>query len=316
MLMLVSARLSDVAARYGIYLLLAALVVFAAGMSPEFATTGNLVNLINQSAALAILAIGQTFVIAAGLIDLSVGQLLGLVAVLACDLMGGAQAMVLPAVLLAVAVGGGIGLVNGALHRWLRIHPLILTFGMLSVLQGAIFTYTDQSIGQAAPAVLWVAGGGIAGIPCALILVAVVGLGAHYLLKRTRFGLHLRAVGANEENARRAGVRVQQINVAAFVLSGLSAGVAGLILAGRLGTGYPNAGNGYELDAIVAVVLGGTSFAGGRATIGGTLAAVLALSLISNLLNLMEVSAFVQMVIKGGIVVAAIIVNQPRARLA
>jgi ribose transport system permease protein len=316
MLMLVSARLSDVAARYGIYLLLAALTAFAAGVSPEFATTGNLVNLINQSAALAILAIGQTFVIAAGLIDLSVGQLLGLVAVLACDLMGGDQTMVVPAVLLALAIGGGVGLVNGVLHRWLRIHPLILTFGMLSVLQGAIFTYTDQSIGQAAPAVLWVAGGSIGGIPCALILVAVAGFAAHCLLKGTRFGLHLRAVGANEENARRAGVRVQQINVAAFVLSGLSAGIAGLILAGRLGTGYPNAGNGYELDAIVAVVLGGTSFAGGRATIAGTLAAVLALSLISNLLNLMEVSAFVQMVIKGGIVVAAIIVNQPRARLA
>jgi ribose/xylose/arabinose/galactoside ABC-type transport system permease subunit len=316
MLMLLSARLSEFAARYGIYLLLAALTVFAVGASPEFATTGNLINLINQSAALAILAIGQTFVIAAGLIDLSVGQLLGLVAVLVCDLMGGAQTMVAPAILLALAIGGGVGLVNGLLYRWLRIHPLILTFGMLSVLQGAIFTYTDQSIGQAAPALLWVASGSIAGIPFALVLITVACLGAHHLLKGTRFGLHLRAVGANAENARRAGVRVQQINLAAFVLSGLSAGIAGLIIAGRLGTGYPNAGTGFELDAIVAVVLGGTSFAGGRATIAGTLAAVLALGLISNLLNLMEVSAFVQMMIKGGIVVAAIIVNQPRARLA
>ncbi len=143
----------------------------------------------------------------------------------------------------------------------------------------------------------------------------MAGLGAHHLLKGTRFGLHLRAVGASPENARRAGVRVQQITLAAFVLSGLSAGVAGLIVAGRLGTGYPNAGTGYELDAIVAVVLGGTSFAGGRATIAGTLAAVLALGLVSNLLNLMEIAAFVQMVVKGGIVVAAIILNQPRARL-
>ena len=187
---------------------------------------------------------------------------------------------------------------------------------MLSILQGAIFSYTDQSIGQAPPALLWVAGGSIGGIPFTLVLIAVAGLGAHHLLKGTRFGLHLRAVGANPENARRAGVRVPEITLAAFVLSGLSAGVAGLIVAGRLGTGYPNAGTGYELDAIVAVVLGGTSFAGGRATIAGTLAAVLALGLVSNLLNLMEVAAFVQMVMKGGIVVAAIIVNQPRARLA
>src|SRR5262245_56102305 len=235
MLMLVSARLSDLAARYGIYLLLAALTAFAAGVSPEFATTRNLVNLINQSAALAILAIGQTFVIAAGLIDLSVGQLLGLVAVLVCDLMGGAQNTAASAVLLALAAGGGVGLINGVLYRWLRIHPLILTFGMLSVLQGAIFTYTDQSIGQAPPAVLWLASGSIAGIPFALILVAFAGLGAHYLLKGSRFGLHLRAVGANVANARRAGVRVHQIQLAAFVLSGFSAGIAGLIVAGRLG---------------------------------------------------------------------------------
>lgn len=311
-----SARLSDIAGRYGIYLLLAALAAFAAAANPEFTTRGNLVNLVNQSAALAILALGQTFVIAAGLIDLSVGQLLGLVAVLACDVMGGAQDMALPAILLALAVGLGVGLANGLLDRWLRIHPLILTFGMYSVLQGAIFTYTDQSVGAAAPAVLWLAAGDILGVPFPLILVAAAGLGAHHLLKRTRFGLHLRAVGASAENARRAGIRVERIKLVAFLLSGLSAAVAGLIIAGRLGTGYPNAGTGYELDAIVAVVLGGTSFAGGRATIAGTLAAVLALGLISNLLNLMEISAFVQMVVKGAIVVAAIIVNQPRARLA
>jgi ribose/xylose/arabinose/galactoside ABC-type transport system permease subunit len=315
MTMLVSASLSDIAGRYGIYLLLAALAAFAAVASPEFATAGNLVNLINQSAALAILAIGQTFVVAAGLIDLSVGQLLGLVAVLVCDLADGKEAMAPASVVLALAVGGGVGLVNGLLYRWLAIHPLILTFGMLSILQGAIFTYTDQSIGQAPPALLWAAGGSIAGIPFALVLMVVAGLAAHYLLKGTRFGLHLRAVGANPENARRAGVRVDRIALAAFILSGLSAGVAGLIIAGRLGTGYPNAGTGYELDAIVAVVLGGTSFAGGRATIAGTLAAVLALGLVSNLLNLMEVAAFVQMVIKGAIVVAAIIVNQPRSGL-
>lgn len=311
-----SARLSDMAGRYGIYLLLAVLAGFAAVANPQFATVGNLVNLVNQSAALAILALGQTFVIAAGLIDLSVGQLLGLVAVVVCDLMGGAQAMAAPAIMLALAIGAGVGLVNGLLDRWLRIHPLILTFGMLSVLQGAIFTYTDKSVGAAAPAVLWLAGGDILGVPFPLILMTVAGLAAHRLLKGTRFGLHLRAVGASAENARRAGVRVERIKLAAFLLSGLCAGVAGLIVAGRLGTGYPNAGTGFELDAIVAVVLGGTSFAGGRATIAGTLAAVLAIGLISNLLNLMEVSAFVQMVIKGAIVVAAIIVNQPRGRLA
>jgi ribose/xylose/arabinose/galactoside ABC-type transport system permease subunit len=309
---LAAARVSDLGARYGIYLLLAALAAFAAVVTPEFLTAGNLANVVSQSAALAILALGQTFVIAAGLIDLSVGQLLGLVAVLACDFMSGQQPLAAPAILLGLVLGGAVGLLNGLLNNLLRIHPLILTFGMLSVLQGAIFTYTDKSVGEAAPAILWISNGTVAGVPFALLLVALAALAAHYLLKHTRFGLHLRALGASEENARRAGVRVRRMALAVYLISGLSAGAAGLLVAGRLGTGYPNAGTGFELDAIVAVVLGGTSFAGGRGTMAGTLAAVLVLGLVSNLLNLLEISAFVQMTIKGAIVVAAILVNQPR----
>jgi ribose/xylose/arabinose/galactoside ABC-type transport system permease subunit len=304
--------MAGLGARFGIYLLLAALAVFAAVATPEFLRAENLVNVVNQSAALALLAIGQTFVIAAGLIDLSVGQLLGLVAVIICDFMGGAPGQAAPAIAIALALGLGIGLANGLLNNWLRIHPLILTFGMLSVLQGAIFSYTDKSVGQASPGILWLANGTVGGVPFALLLVGAVALGAHYLLQGTRFGLHLRATGASEESARRAGIRVRRIALAAYLISGLSAGAAGIIVAGRLGTGYPNAGGGFELDAIVAVVLGGTSFAGGRGTIAGTLAAVLVLGLISNLLNLMEISAFVQMTVKGAIVVAAILVNQPR----
>jgi ribose/xylose/arabinose/galactoside ABC-type transport system permease subunit len=123
------------------------------------------------------------------------------------------------------------------------------------------------------------------------------------------------AVGGSEENARRAGIDADRIKLIAFTLSGLSAGIAGILLAGRLGTGYPNAGVGYELDAIVAVVLGGTALAGGRGTIAGTIAAVLVLGVTSNLLNLLEVSAFVQMLIKGLIVILAILINQPARRL-
>jgi ribose/xylose/arabinose/galactoside ABC-type transport system permease subunit len=123
----------------------------------------------------------------------------------------------------------------------------------------------------------------------------------------------LQAVGANEENARRAGINTRGIKLVAYGISGLSAGLAGMLLAGRLGTGYPNAGSGFELDAIVAVVLGGTSLAGGRATIPGTLAAVLILAIASNMLNLLEVPAFGQMVVKGFIVIAAILLTQRRA---
>jgi len=298
--------------RVGIYGLLLVLIVFAAVYVEEFRTATNLANVLKQTAALGILALGQSFVIIGGMLDLSVGQLLGLVVVLTSDLMQGQSAMTLPAVGLALGLGAGVGLVNGWLNNRLRVHSLILTFGMLSVLQGVIFVYTDRSVGLVSPEFRWIADGTIAGLPFAALLLAGLGLGAAFLLHRTRFGHHLFAVGGNQDNARRAGIDTARIKLLAFVLSGLSAGVAGILIAGRLGTGYPNAGTGYELDAIVAVVLGGTTLAGGRGTIAGTIAAVFVLGIASNLLNLLEVSSFVQMLIKGLIVILAILVNQPR----
>lgn len=303
------------AGRFGIYWLLLLLVAFASVQIAEFRTLDNLTNVLNQSAALAALAVGQTFVIICGMIDLSVGQLLGLVAVLTSDLMQGRSAYTVPAIGLALAVGCGVGLINGVLNNWLRVHPLILTFGMLSILQGAIFVYTDRSVGLASPEVLWIASGTVFGVPFSVLLIAIVaGIGSA-ALARTRFGLRVQAVGANEENARRAGLDTSRIKLLVFLVSGASAGIAGIIVAGRLGTGYPNAGTGFELDAIVAVVLGGTSLAGGRGTIAGTIAAVFVIGVTSNILNLLEISAFIQMVVKGLIVIVAVLVNQPRERV-
>jgi ribose transport system permease protein len=299
---------------HGIFALLLILAVVGAASSPEFRTPENVANVLKQSAALGVLAIGQSFVIVGGMIDLSVGQLAGLIVVLTADLMQGRPELTLPAILLALALGAGVGAINGWLNNRLRIHPLILTFGMLSILQGVIFVYTDRSVGLVSPAFRRIADGNVLGVPFAALLLAVLSLGAAFLLHRTRFGHHLMAIGGSEENARRAGIDAGRIKLIAFALSGLGAGVAGILLAGRLGTGYPNAGAGYELDAIVAVVLGGTALAGGRGTIAGTIAAVLVLGIASNLLNLLEVSAFVQMLIKGLIVILAILVNQPGRR--
>ena len=301
--------------RHGIFLMLLILLLVGAATAPEFRTAANIANVLKQSAALGVLAIGQNFVIVGGMIDLSVGQLAGLVVVLSADLMQGRPELTLRALLLALALGAGVGAINGWLNNRLRIHPLILTFGMLSVLQGVIFVYTDRSVGLVSPGFRWLGDGTLVGVPVAALLLAAISLGAAFLLHRTRFGHHLMAIGGSEENARRAGIDANRIKLIAFTLSGLSAGIAGILLAGRLGTGYPNAGVGYELDAIVAVVLGGTALAGGRGTIAGTVAAVLVLGVTSNLLNLLEVSAFVQMLIKGLIVILAILVNQPARRL-
>ena len=296
--------------RQAIYGLLLALVAYAAAAIPAFRTADNVANVLTQAAALGFVAIGQTFVIVAGLIDLSVGQLLGLVVVLVCALMDGHSERTLWALGLAVGIGGAIGWVNGWLLNVLRIHPLILTFGTASILQGTIFATTDRSVGAASPEVAWLANGRVAGVPVALIALALAALAGHCILTRTRFGQHLRAVGGHAENARRAGVDIARIKRTAFMLSGLGAGLGAILVAGRIGSGYPNAGQGFELDAIVAVVLGGTALAGGRGSVPGTVAAVLLLAVASNVLNLLEVPTFLQTLAKGLIVVVAVLVGQ------
>ena len=298
--------------RSAIWLLLSFSVLVAAIFVPAFRDPANLANVLRQAAVLGVLAIGQTFVITAGMIDLSIGQVAGLVVVLSSALLNGDAAMTLPVVLLMVLVGGAIGTVNGLLLNALRLHPLILTFGMLSVLQGAIFTYTDRSIGRTSDLLSTLANGTVLRFPLSAIAVGVLAIAGHLALTRTRFGYHLVAAGGNPESARRAGINLPRVRLAVFVISGVTAALAGLLLAGRLGTGYPLAGNGLELDAIVAVVLGGTALSGGRGSVVRSLGGVLLLACISNLLNLLEVSAYLQMFIKGAIVILAILVNQPR----
>ena len=307
------APVGSLAHRAGIYGLLAVVLVAALAFVPGFAAATNLANVVTQSAALGLVAIGQTFVIAGGLIDLSAGQLLGLSVVLSCALSEGRSELLLPVLAAMVAMGAAVGVVHGTLVNRFRIEPLILTFGTLSILQGLIFAYTDRSVGQAPTELVWLANGRVLGLPVAGVVLLGVAALAHLLLRHTRFGLRLLATGGDPDSARRAGVDVKRVRLLAFVLSGIGATLAGLLIAGRLGTGYPNAGQGFELDAIVAAVLGGTTLAGGRGTIAGTVAAVLLLGVISNVLNLLEVSAFVQTFAKGVIVVGAIVATRARS---
>src|SRR5437879_4590201 len=195
-----SMRLTD----RGIYWVLATLLA-AAGLIPEFRSLGNLANVATQSAALAVLAVGQTFVILCGLIDLSIGQLTGLIVVLVCDVAAGRDAMMAPALLLAMGLGAGSGAVTGLLNNRLRIHPLILTFGTMSVLQGIVFSYTDRSVGRAPAAIAWLADGRLLGLPVAPLLVLVLAARAHVTLPRTRLGVHVRTVGGGRAIAK-AGV--------------------------------------------------------------------------------------------------------------
>jgi ribose/xylose/arabinose/galactoside ABC-type transport system permease subunit len=294
-----------------IYWALIALIVVGVVSVPQFRTLSNLANVLDQSATLAVLALGQAFVIAGGLIDLSVGQLVGLITVIACMMFEAFPGMGLLIIVGCLTLAAVVGLINGELINRLKMPPLILTFGMLSVLQGFIFMLTDRSVGVTLPAITFLSNGRLFGIPVSLLLVAAISIAAYHALQRSVFGWHLLAMGNSADSARKAGLSLFALTRTAYLVSGLCAGIAALLVAGRLGTGFPNAGNGFELDAIVAVVLGGTPLKGGRVSVVGILGAVLFLGVLSNLLNLLQVPAFTQIMVKGVIVIVAILADRP-----
>ena len=292
--------------RRGVWVALAIVIIFGTIWVPAFATLDNATAVARQAATLGIVAVGQTFVILTAGIDLSVGMLMGLVVVLANGVMNGDPTLIPAVVVLGIAVGLAVGLANGILVVATRVEPLIVTLGMLSILQGVIFVYTDRTVGSAPAEFRELAYGSIGPVPNALVLLVVVALVGALILGRTPFGRYIYAVGGDGVNARRAGISVSRIKVGAYVVSGLAAGVAGILLAARLGSGFPLAGQGFELGAVVAVVLGGTSLAGGRGGVAGTVAAVFLLALIGNILNLLAISPFVQQVVNGLVIVLAV----------
>jgi ribose/xylose/arabinose/galactoside ABC-type transport system permease subunit len=300
---------------YGIWAALGIAILTAATSAPRFLSAANIHDLMSAMAVLGIVSVGQTVVILSGGIDLSVGMLMGLVTVLTNGIMNGDPALAWPMVSLGLAIGLVVGLANGFLLVLTRIDPLILTFGMLSILTGVIFVYTDRTIGSAPSNFRQIAEGSFGPFPLLFLVMISVALIAWVVLTRTRFGRYVYAIGGSEEHARRAGIPIGRMKVAIYTISGLYAGVAGVGLAARIGSGYTLAGQGFELDSIVAVVLGGTSLAGGRGSVLGTIGSVLFLTIISNGLNLAGISPYAQQVIKGLVVVVAVVLYT-RARRA
>jgi len=279
--------------------LLLALVLLGGALAvarPEFLTTANLVNLLRQSSINGLLAVGATFVLLTGGVDLSLGSVVALAGVLAA-LAGPGWA-----VFAGLAAGAACGLVNGWLVSAARIAPFIVTLGMMTAARGlALVASGGRPVSRVAPELQWLGSGAAP----AVLLVGVAGL-AWVLLAHTKAGRYLYAVGGNEAAARASGLPVGGVKRLAYTLCGTLAGLGGLVLAGRITTGQPNAGTGYELDAIAAVVMGGTSLQGGSGGIAGTLAGVLLLAVLNNGMDLLNVSAYYQQIAKGVIIVGAI----------
>jgi ribose transport system permease protein len=286
--------------RYGIFLALLAECLVLSLATDAFLTSGNLLNVLRQNAFTAILAAGMTFAILTGGIDLSVGSVVALSGVLCADVLvrGGG---LLAGLAVGLLVGTAAGTVNGLVVTKVGIPPFIVSLAMMLIVRGAAYKYTDAHTISGLPASFAALSQGLAPL---VIMLAVFGL-AWLLLMRTPFGRHVYATGGNREAAWLAGIRVSRVLLGVYVLCGTCAGLAGVLVASRLNAGYPKAGEFYELDAVTAVVVGGTSLFGGRGSIWGTLAGAFFIGILNNGLNLFHVEAYDQMVAKGLVLLAA-----------
>ena len=286
------------------------LVIFLAWRSPYFLTIGNLVVVGRQAALSLLIAIGMTIVILAGGIDLSVGSTVALVSVVTGELLVTLQLNPVLGVVLAVLAGVAIGLVNGVIVAMSSIPPFVVTLGMLAVARGLALGITQgQTLSGFDPAFLVLGQGSLAGVPIPVWIAAALAVAAHVLLTRTRFGRNVFFIGSNEQAAVLSGIRVRRTKIAIFAIAAGLAGLEAVIETARLSVGQPSAGNGYELVAIGAVVIGGTSLFGGEGSILGTVLGTLLLALIQNGLILLGISAYWQQVFSGTIIVAAVALN-------
>ena len=305
---------------------------------PTFLTPRNLLNVVNQNADIAIIALGMTLVILTAGIDLSVGSLLALAGVIAAvtaqEWFGGASASpagLLAAMLLGVAAAALGGLLSGTMVTAFRVPPFVATLGLMMLARGLALILavghqrrlvgggaegTPEAVRVGAPVFAWLGNGSVLGVPNPILLMLLLFVAAHLLMTRTMFGRYVYAVGGNPEAARLSGVPVTVVLLAVYCLCGAFAGLAGIVDASRFEGGRPNAGELYELQVIAAVVVGGASLAGGRGRISGTLIGAMIIAVIQNGLNIAGVASYEQKVVFGALILAAVLLDrlQPRLR--
>jgi len=280
--------------------------------SPVFATSGNLLNVALATSVTALLAIGQTFVIILAEIDLSVGSVLSFSAAVTALTLQNHGTLV--GVVVGLVVGAAAGLVNGLLVTKTKMPSFIVTLAMMSILAGlslqvtqgnpvSVTDYSFQDIGQARAA----------GIPVPVWIMAAAAVVFGVLLARSRYGRYVYATGDNQEAARLSGIATDRVKILAFVISGALAALAGFIITARLSTAEPTAGTGLELEAIAAVIIGGTSLAGGRGDMIGTVVGAFILGVIDDGMNLLNVSPFLQSVVKGLVILIAVLLDRNAA---
>src|ERR1700739_1947202 len=312
--------------KYGIFLVFIAMLIVASILSPAFLSPTNLINIVRQMSVVGLIALGVTGVIVSGGIDLSSGSVVGLSAVVAASLAQdpeystpyypGLHLPLIVAVLAACVVGALGGLINGSLVAKTRIPPFIATLGTFTAIRGLALLYTGgRPISDLTDSYNFIGQGDVFGLPVPIIILVVMAVVTHILYAHTKFGKYIYAIGGNEQAARVSGIDAAKYKMLIYVYAGFLAGMAGLVVSSRIGSGQPGLGVGYELDAIAAAVIGGSSLsAGGIGTVAGTIVGALIIGVLNNILDLMNVSAYWQQIIKGCIIVGAVIIDQLKHR--
>jgi ribose transport system permease protein len=295
-------------------IVLIVLCVVIAQLIPSFSTKNNILNVLRQVSITGIIAVGMTFVIISGGIDISVGSIVALIGVLVAMFIKDGISIPL-SIILALIVSMIVGMVNGLIIAYGNVMPFVATLGTMYLFRGiTLIIANGQAIWDLPDSFLEIGIGYFLGIPIPVIITFFIYLGGHVLLKNFTFGRYTLAVGGDQESARLCGVEVKRIKMMNYILCGLLTGLAGVVLAARLGSGQPSVGVGYELTAIAAAVIGGNSLSGGRGTVFGTFIGALILGVVSNALNLWGVASFWQTVIAGFIVLVAVLADTLRRR--
>jgi len=297
-------------------LALAALGAALALATPNFLTVPNLVNLVRQISINGILAVGVTLVLLTGGVDLSLGSLVALSGVAAAHFAQTPGAVAWP-VVAGIGAGALCGAASAAVISYGRVAPFVVTLGMMTAARGmALVLSGGRPVSNLNPEFTRLGSGDVAGVPAPVLALAAVAVLCHVILRHLRLGRYIYAVGGNEAAARTSGVDVRRVKLFAYTLCGALAGLAGVVLAARITTGQPNAGVGYELDAIAAAVIGGASLAGGAGGVGGTILGALLMGVINNGLDLLNVSSYYQQIVKGVIIVGAVLLDRGKEKRA
>lgn len=302
-------KIQSIFSTYGIYIVFVVMVVLLAILTEgRFITPRNISIVLRQIAINGIIAVGMCFVIITGGIDLSVGAVLAFAGAITADLSHPEQGLpLIVPIIVALAIGAVFGFANGSIISFMGAPAFVVTMGMMNIARGATYLYTNGApIKNLSDALIQMGQGTWFGVPVPPYLLAIFMILGYILLQRSKFGRDLYALGGNEDAALASGVNVNRTRILAYAISGMCAAFCGLVLTGRTGAAAALAGEGYELNAIAAVVVGGTSLSGGKGTMVGTLIGALIIGALSNGLDILGVSSYIQTVVKGVIIIAAV----------